>query len=71
MNDTDHLVVRPVIDEGMNIVGHVSNLKRLKANEVVQRYGHRIDLENTPDDELFAWLEWLDYRWDGEDWYWR
>ncbi len=46
----------------------MNDTKRLKANELVESCGYHISLADTPDEQLFAWLEWMDYRWDGEDW---
>ncbi len=47
-----------------------SELKRLKANELVERNDITLDfpLSETSDVSLFAWLKYLGYRWDGEEW---
>jgi hypothetical protein len=47
------------------------SLKRLKANEIARQYWPGGELLKLSDEELYAKLEWLEYRWSETDKEWH
>jgi hypothetical protein len=47
------------------------SIKRLKANELARQYKADEELLGISDEELYTYLEWLEYRWSETDQEWR